>query len=233
MIAHKNNVVRPPAKLPMNGVAAAAGFAFAIVLFVGTFIGGTIPPPTHSPASVVQHYVQNRGALLFQSWLSGVAGALLFPPFLVGLAGLVRRSEAAPAPLAGLILIAGLLASVFALTGAAIEGSTAYLITRTSDPAILQAMNDLSRFVLTFIWFPIALLTATAGLAGLRLAVLPRWHALASFCVTVLTLIASLAVFSLRDPIRAGGGLTFATFAVFLIWVLATSTVLGSARPPA
>jgi phosphoglycerol transferase MdoB-like AlkP superfamily enzyme len=214
--------------------AGSAGIAFAVVLFVSTFIGGTIPPPTRAVATIVRHYVDNRGALLFQAWLGGLAAGILFPPFLIGFVRVLRRSEGGDAPAATLALTAGILVMVCALIGAAIEGSTAYLVVRSSDPAVIQALNDTSRFVLTFIWFPIALLTGTAGFVEQRTAVLPRGHAWASGFVGLLTLVASLAVFSLRDPIRPGGGLTILTFFVFLLWVVATSTVLWqeAASPP-
>src|SRR5947209_15148101 len=89
--------------------AGVAGVAFALVLFASTFIGGVVPAPSRSAATIVRHYVDNRGALLFQAWLGGVAAGILFPPFLVGLARVTSQPEGEAGPAGALMLIAGTL----------------------------------------------------------------------------------------------------------------------------
>jgi hypothetical protein len=177
-------------------------------------------------ATIVSHYVDNRGALLFQAWLGGIAAGLLFPLFLVGLANSIRRAERPAAVPSILVLAAGLLLAVCALMGSAAEGATAYLVVRSTNPAVIQALNDTSRLILTFIWFPITLLAATMALVGVRPPGLSEWYARASGVVAVVTAVASLGVFSLHDPIRPGGGLTYLAFLLFLVWVLVTAVAL-------
>lgn len=214
-------------------LAAVAGVAFALVLLISTFFGGTIPPPSRSASDIVGHYVDNRGAILFQAWLGGIAVGILFPPFLVGLITALRQEDDRLSAESLVILAAGLLFAVCALIGSAVQGATAYLVVRSTNPDVVQALNTTARLILSFVWFPLTLLVGTAALAGLRRVSLPQWYGWVSGVVALLMLIASLGVFSLSDPLRPGGGLTYLAFLAVLVWTLASSSILGQPERPA
>ena len=77
----------------------------------------------------MSHYVDH------QACLGSVAVAILFPPFLIGLVTAIHQEKSRARAQSLVVLAAGLLFAVCAMLGNALQGATAYLVVRSTNPA--------------------------------------------------------------------------------------------------
>jgi hypothetical protein len=190
--------------MPLTGVA------FVALLVLSFAIGGE-PPDADSPVQeIVDHYVDNKDAILASTLVGGIAAV-----FLVFFANHLR-SLMREAPTSAPILVgAGIIA-----VGGGIDMTISFALAEAAedvDPTAVQALqalwdNDFMPIAIGIVIFLIA-----SGLAIVRTGALPKWWGWIAVAIGVIGM----------TPIG------FAAFMGSLVWVLVTSVMLAvrSRRP--
>jgi hypothetical protein len=133
------------------------------------------------------------------------------------------------------------------IVGAAAEATSAFVSGSSTEPTTVRVAWAATQIVLTFVYFPSALVVGMLGYAAYRTGILPRWFAWLSGATTVLVLIAGLTIFGGTGANGPIGLLPYILGALpVFVWTAALSGVLvrrpaspilelqrGRARPPA
>jgi len=198
--------------------APLTGVAFVVLVIVSFIVAGEPPDANSPPQEIIDHYVDNKDAVMIGSLLSVIAAALLV--FFGAVLRSALRAAEGPGGVLSAVAFAG---TIIMATGAAIDATISFALADRADdvaPVGVQALQAL--------WdndfFPIvlgaALLLLGAGLSIARNGVLPRWLGWIGVLVGVLAL----------TPIG------FVAFPLGGLWVLIVSVMLAlrwrSGAPP-
>jgi len=198
--------------------APLTGVAFVVLVIVSFIVAGEPPDANSPPREIIDHYVDNKDAVMIGSLLSVIAAALLV--FFGAVLRSALRAAEGPGGVLSAVAFAG---TIIMATGAAIDATISFALADRADdvaPVGVQALQAL--------WdndfFPIvlgaALLLLGAGLSIARNGVLPRWLGWIGVLVGVLAL----------TPIG------FVAFPLGGLWVLIVSVMLAlrwrSGAPP-
>jgi len=198
--------------------APLTGVAFVVLVIVSFIVAGEPPDANSPPQEIIDHYVDNKDAVMIGSLLSVIAAALLV--FFGAVLRSALRAAEGPGGVLSAVAFAG---TIIMATGAALDATISFALADRADdvaPVGVQALQAL--------WdndfFPIvlgaALLLLGAGLSIARNGVLPRWLGWIGVLVGVLAL----------TPIG------FVAFPLGGLWVLIVSVMLAlrwrSGAPP-
>jgi len=198
--------------------APLTGVAFVVLVIVSFIVAGEPPDANSPPQEIIDHYVDNKDAVMIGSLLSVIAAALLV--FFGAVLRSALRAAEGPGGVLSAVAFAG---TIIMATGAALDATISFALADRADdvaPVGVQALQAL--------WdndfFPIvlgaALLLLGAGLSIARTGVLPRWLGWIGVLVGVLAL----------TPIG------FVAFPLGGLWVLIVSVMLAlrwrSGAPP-
>jgi hypothetical protein len=224
--------------------AAGAGLASAALLALGAFVAPLYPWYDDLPLRIATYYGTNASAIRVQILLTGLAGAL-FLWWLGSLRVHLRRAEGEMGRLSALAFGAGIAAAgaagvgpVVALVSTDVDGpgtSAFHAILERGGlgPEAVILLHDIRLASYVVAWFAIApMLTAVAVVAA-RTGAFPRWHMNATYALAVLALGSGLSVLIDTGVFAPGGPFTFVLFALFVIWLGATSWLMMRALEPA
>jgi len=125
--------------------------------------------------------------------------------------------------------------SAVAPAGTAVA-TTLALNAQRGDVAV-QTLFDASNLVLVFIFFPWALITASAGVVMIRTGVLPRWLGWAGLLLAVVFLLSAAGLGMTGGAYAAGSYGSFAAFFLGMTWFVVLAAVIwrrpGAGRPDA
>jgi hypothetical protein len=190
-------------------LAPLTGVAFIVVAILAFVIAGDPPEvKKDNVQDIVDHYVDNKDAVMIGAGIETAAAALLV--FFFGYLRKVLRAAEGPNGMLSLVAFGG---AVIAATGIAIDAMIAFALAdaiKDLQPAAVQSMEAL--------WdndfFPIALGTTVilwaAGLSILRHGALPKWLGWVAIVLGVLSV----------TPIG------FVSFLGLAIWILIVSVML-------
>ena len=166
---------------------ALTGLAFVALLIIVRLVEGSLPSADDSTASVIAFWHDNQDEQIFVAVLASLAGAL-FVWFAGVLRGALREGEDPQTETLAAISFGGaLIAMMGLLIGTSLEFAAADTVgdvpvTVTQTLSALQADS----------YFPIAagfgIFQIATGMALLRVALLPRWMAIASVVFGVIWL---------------------------------------------
>jgi hypothetical protein len=197
--------------------APLTGVAFIVVLIVSFIVAGE-PPDADSPVrEIVDHYVDNKDAIMVGTALSALAAALL-----VFFAGVLRSLLAAAEGAGGVLSAVAFAGAVIVAVGAAIDGTIAFAIAEAADdiePSSVQALQALWDNDFLPIALGGALFMLASGLSIVRHGALPKWLGWAAIVIGVIGL----------TP------LGFISFGLSGLWILVASVLyaLRLRRAPA
>jgi hypothetical protein len=83
-------------------------------------------------------------------------------------------------------------------------------------------------------WFALGPLLAATAVVAMRTGALPRWHANFGYALFLISLLSGLGLFVDDGPLAPGGAIAYVVFALFLVWLAATSVLMMQrlAAPP-
>jgi hypothetical protein len=204
-------------------------------------------PPDFGDAKKFTGWINtNSGLLMGDAFLTGIA-ALPFLGLLVGTRSIIRSAGEGWEWAATLFYGAGTVSIAVLIVGAAAEATSAFVSGSGTEPTTVRAAWAATQMVLTFVYFPSALVVGMLGYAAYRTGILPRWFAWLSGAATALVLIAGLTIFGGTGGNGPIGLLPYILGALpIFVWAAALSGVLvtrpaspilglqpGRARPPA
>jgi hypothetical protein len=160
----------------MNGkrwLDPLTGLLFVVLAIVGSLIGGQPKDATHPAQEIVDHYVDNKDAIMFGALILGIA-CVAFLFFAAHLRSVLQRAEGEGGWLSPLTLVgAGVMA-----VGLAIDITILFAIAEAADdiePASVQTLqafwdNDFMPIAVGQVVFLLS-----SGIAIARYGALPKW----------------------------------------------------------
>jgi hypothetical protein len=209
--------------LSRGRLGGLSGIAFVVLAAVGTFIAPVPPKASDSVEKISNYFADHRGAILTGIYLQGI-GMVAVLLFVGTLAGLLRDLEGGRGPFA-----VGSTGAAF-ITGAVVTAGNALTVAlaftgRDGDAATTRVLFNFYQAFATELWFPITAWIVAASIVYLRASGPLRWIGYLGLVDGVLGLLTGASV--ARDGFFALGGiLGLLAFALFLLWVIATSIVM-------
>ena len=222
-----NSLVAAAASQPSHWdqCALASGAVFVVVMLALAPLAPMPPGADASPAQISDWYESHRSAVLMQASLRGLAD-LLQLIFMAGLASVVARTQGRVGVLTLLAFGGALGGTLMVLVSNAVIATTALVVDSGTEAGVVRSLDALTRMLTTFDDPPWALGYAAASLALLQLRAVPLWlGALGLVAASLLLIHAAMgpgAVASNPVPLMLG----LLGFALSLLWLVATSTVL-------
>ncbi len=204
------------------------------ILFVACVLAAPDPSVREgaSPDRIRQFYLDNQEALGLMLILIGI-GYVFFLFFSIVLHAEARHTENRPSSIATLLLVSAALIAGFYVLGTALRAIPASAAAAGASVALLEPVarvadgaNDGLVEIATF-WRGAML--ASAAILILRTRMVPRWI---GWIGAVLALASFAGAFSfVKSPLQSVlGGVGFASFALFHLWVLIAGIALAVAR---
>jgi hypothetical protein len=223
--------------------AAAAGLGAAAVLAVQIVLAPLYPWYDDPATRVVAYYSVNASAIRVQLLLTGLAG-VLFLWWLGALRVHLRRAEGDPGRLSAVafgsaIAAAGVAGFGAVATLAATNGATPVARTALYGPGLRFGpdvasipFHDLRLASYTVSWFALVPMLAAVAVVAARDGAFPRWHMDGSYALAILSLGTGLSVLIDMGPFAPGGVFALVLYALFILWLGATSWLLMRAPEP-
>ena len=202
-------------------LGAATGIVFVFLTLLALFIGGQ---PGAAP-DVVQYFVDNRGRLLVQTFLAGLA-SIFFLWFLGSVWSYLRAAEGGSGQLSAVAFAGGILTMVFLMFSLTVTYALADRLAELSPPDTSRAFYALVIEASDLVFFPVVAFTGASALVILRTKSLPRWLGWLGAVVAVLSLSRGTAFFVESGPFSSAGVLEIVAVMAFILWILLTSILL-------
>lgn len=204
--------------------AAGSGLLF-VGFSVGAMLIADLPAAGGDSVTVADYFDAAHVEVVVSVYLQGL-GLACFLVFLTGFAWLLRA--AGEGWLATTFVAAGVSFAALLAQAALVLGALAYRA--TDDASVAQSVFDLALLARAFASFPLAVLSAAAGLAILRSGVLPGWYGWSALALTAPSL-AAAATYAGSGFFAPGGGCWLLASGLFLAWVFVTSVRLVQGSP--
>jgi hypothetical protein len=157
----------------LERLAPLTGVGFLILIVIGFVVGGSTPDIDDPAAEVVAFWRDNTGRQYTSAWLVGVA-ALFLLWFGGSLRSAISRAEGGDGRLAALSFGGTITAAV----GLLLLASMTFALADTAGempPQVVLTLNVLSYDLFLPLAGGVVVLLVAAGIAFIRIAVLPRW----------------------------------------------------------
>ena len=202
-------------------LAAATGIGFVALILVSSFIVPEVLKIDDPMSKIVRHFQNHRTALLWSSYLGGLATVLLLW-FAGAMSGYLRRHGAgrlATTSVAGAVAAAGV-----ALAGG-LAGLELAFRSAGMGSGIVRVLFDMNQQTFVVIWFPLAVFVAATSIAGMRTGSLPGWLTRSGALFAVAALVGG-TTWARSGAWAPGGVFDYIVFLVFAAWMLALSVTL-------
>jgi hypothetical protein len=215
-------------------IAAGMGIVFVALLLAATFVAPAAPKTDEPTSKFITYATDHRSALLIGNYLAALGVFFAFT-FLGAMRSYFRRAEGGTGRLSAVLFGGGVAAGVIALLASAVGNAVLLHAAREGDPAVVRALYDLLGGFFTLIWIPVAVWVGAASVITMRTNAFPKWYGQVGALFTVYFLVAAYGVSLDSGPLANGGALQLVAFALFALWVLATSILLmqrlGTTQP--
>jgi hypothetical protein len=211
-------------KASRDWLGAGAGFLFVLLTVAGLHFGGSHPSSIGPVEDIRSRFITDPGPLAIQ--VGSYFSALATLPFIVFAARIAQRlwigeqQWVAAVVLSGAVLTAGI-----GLVENSLLSVLAYSVAGDGDAGAIKAVYGLRHVLLSYLYFPDALIAFAIAFGSLAAAVFARWYGW-------VTVVAGLIFVSgAADLARSGffsvqGDHWFYVLIVYTVWILLTSALL-------
>ena len=210
-------------------VAAVAGFAFLVTLFVQTPDGPTVGSAT---AAQVREFAAENGTVIRLAALSGMVAFMSLVVFTAALAQ-IARARLSMLVLTGLVATGGILIGVLLWLDTAAVSMTVVLpelidtkLERVDDVTVLAwyGLTGYTHYIADYEMAPIVLILFAFSIAALQGGLLPRWLA---WLGLVFACSGTLGIVGIATAVGVLYGFWFGGLFGFILWILLVSVTLA------
>jgi hypothetical protein len=218
----------------VNWERSAAASGYIVVLFgvAGAAFERGAPPLNAPVDQTIAFFSAYRSELLSQSLMFVLsAGAYLW--FFGVLRTFLLQAEGEPAMLSTIAFGAGIVSAGIQMVFQGFQVALAVASNHPVEPT-LAALFSTAMFALSVIGYvPVAVMLAAVAMVSLRDRAFPAWLGWLSACAAMAHVLMSIGLVVESGPLVPGGTLTYGLYAVLLLWLVATTTVMvvRSGRP--
>ncbi len=204
---------------------AASGYlVLALGIAAAAFERGA--PPATAPAQEALAFVlQYRSELLAQSLLF-VLSAGVYLWFFGSLLGFLRRAEGGDGRLGIVGFGAGAVWAGLQMVFQGVQVAVAMGASGELEPALVGLLLDLAYALSVIAYVPMALMLAIVAVVSHRTRALPAWLVWLSAGTAAADLLMSLGIAVESGILVPGGPLTYAVYALTVVWLAAATTAL-------
>jgi hypothetical protein len=202
-------------------LGAATGIVFVVLTVLALFIGGQ---PGAAP-DMVQYFVDNRGRLLVQTFLAGLA-SIFFLWFLGSVWSYLRAAEGGTGRLSAVAFAGGILTMGLLMFSLVVSYALADRMAELAPPDTSRSFHALVATASDLVFSPVVAFTGASALVILRTKALPGWLGWLGIVVAVLSLSRGTAFFVESGPFSSAGVLESVAIMAFLLWLLLMSILL-------
>ena len=200
-------------------LAALGGVVFVVLFLIGLFAPGSPPTVDDSSGDVVEFFTDNRGAILFSTFLVGL-GVIAMLWFVGSLVNAMR--EAGEGRLAAAAFGGFILTFAAGMVSALLRAGLAFSVAGDIEPDEVRALYHLTLVTDTMSSVIFAAFAFAVGGAALRTGFLPRAWGWACGAMGLLAIVTATA-WGREGFWSPSGGIVLILNIAFVIWVAATS----------
>ncbi len=202
-------------------VAALGGVVFVVAFVIGILLPGTPPAVDDSGAEVAEFFTDNRGPILFGTFLIGL-GVIAMLWFVGSLVNAMR--EAGEGRLAATAFGGFILTFAAATVSALLQAGLAYSVAGDIEPDEVRALFHLTLVTNALSSLLFAAFALAVGGAAFRTGFLPRAWGWACGAMALLSIVSATAWG--RDGFWSpSGGIVLILNIAFVVWVAGTSVL--------
>jgi hypothetical protein len=212
--------------------AAASGYVVVLFGFAGAAFerGG---PPLNAPVDqTIAFFSKYRSELLSQSLMFVLsAGAYLW--FFGVLRTFLLRAEDRPGTLSTIAFGAGIISAGIQMVFQGFQVALAVASNHPVEPTLAALFSNAILALSVIAYVPLAVMLAAVAVVSLRDHAFPAWLGWLSAFAAMAHVLMSIGLVLEGGPLVPGGTLTYGLYAVSLLWLVATTTVMvvRSGRP--
>jgi len=212
--------------------AAASGYVVVLFGVAGAAFerGG---PPLNAPVDqTIAFFSTYRSELLSQSLMFVLsAGAYLW--FFGVLRTFLLQAEGGPGMLSTIAFGAGIVSAVIQMVFQGFQVALAVASNHPVEPTLAALFSNAILALSVIAYVPLAVMLAAVAVVSLRDHAFPAWLGWLSAFAAMAHVLMSIGLVLEGGPLVPGGTLTYGLYAVSLLWLVATTTVMvvRSGRP--
>ena len=207
----------------MTKVAAIAGIAGIVLLFIANAQLGTPPKAEDSAQKVVSFMADKRSQVLIFVLLFAL-GYILLLTFAAALRAVLKRAgDASPLPdisFGGAVWVTGVGTIAVAALGAAAFRAPSL------EPGTTQALFDANNIAFALLGAPFAALFGAASISAMITRVFPRWITWVGLLIVVLNVVKLFTLFTRSGSFAPGGGFSIVAVVPIWIWTIAVGILM-------
>jgi hypothetical protein len=204
---------------------AATGYLVLALGIAGAAFERGAPPANAPIEESLAFFTAYRYELRAQSLLFVLsAGAYLW--FFGSLRSFLLSAEGETGRLASVAFGAGTTWAGLQLVLQSAQAALAMGASGAIDPALAEFVGNMTYALSVIAYVPIGILLAAVAVVSLRFDAFPAWLGWLSALVAAANLAMSLGLVVDTGPLVPGGALTYAVYALMLLWLVAVTTLM-------
>jgi hypothetical protein len=227
-VSGETKTVNQPTK--WERYSALGGILFVVLVIVSIIVMGSTPKASDSASKILKSFQDHKDGIKVGAFIGGLAAIPLIW-WAGSLYARMRRSEDGQTRLA-IIAVLGLVLGGAGQIGMSAIYSTVVLTLKTIGAPQAKFYFILGGGFASAALVGLAVLTLAVSILAFRTRVFPVWVAWVGIIDTLAFIVASYAVATTGDAI---GGVGFAAFIIWAIWIILTSVIMfratGSPQP--
>lgn len=205
-------------------LGAGAGLAFIVLTVVGLGMGGSHPSSIGPIEEIKSRFLSSPGPFAIQtsSYIHAVASMVLV---IWGVRVAWRLWDAGQQWPAAVAFAGVIVAAAINLLQNSLLSVLAFNIAASSDEGAIRGLYSLRHLLLSYVYFPEALMALAIALGSVVSGALPRWYGWLT-AVIGLVFLSGGATLARTGFFSVQGDYWFYVLLLFAVWVLLTSTLL-------
>jgi hypothetical protein len=204
---------------------AASGYIVIVLGIAGAAFERGSPPSTAPIEEVIAFWSTYQRELLAQSVMFVLsAGAYLW--FFASLRSVLMRAEGGAGTVSTVAFGAGIVSAGLQMIMQCFQAALAVGVSDPLEPGVLALFGRLGWALSVIAYVPMGVMLAAVAAVSFVYRAFPRWLAWFSAAASLAHFIMTLGLVVESGPLVPGAATTYALYAIALLWLIATTTVM-------